>query len=71
MYPKVAVILTQIHGMNNPAVALYRQVLRECKRFPVVTIRNKLRYNVREMFDIQRVESNPGALQPLAMQAAN
>ena len=48
--------------MSNSAVTLYRKALRECKKFPLVELQNKLHHNVRELFEIHRAETDPGAL---------
>ena len=47
------------------SLSLYRQFLREVKQLPVPAIRSKLTYNCRELFELHRLEQDPGQLQRL------
>eukprot|EP00054_Salpingoeca_dolichothecata_P029824 m.236743 g.236743 ORF g.236743 m.236743 type:complete len:85 (-) comp26551_c1_seq4:347-601(-) len=41
------------------ALELYRQALVAARAFPVVSVRRKLRYNIRELFELNRNVSGP------------
>ncbi|KAI9592176.1 hypothetical protein BDF19DRAFT_452583 [Syncephalis fuscata] len=44
---------------RQQAIALYRAALRTCDTFPIPSLRSKLKYNVRDLFDLYRHETEP------------
>lgn len=56
---------------NQAAIRLYMQLLRQINKFPVIEIRSKLKYNLREMYDIHKRELNPENLNKLLEDGEN
>jgi hypothetical protein len=44
---------------RKQVLSLYRAALRVCHVFPVPSLRRKLKYNVRDLFDLYRYETQP------------
>jgi hypothetical protein len=43
---------------STQTLHLYRALLREANKFPVVTLRAKLRHNIRDFFELYRYETD-------------
>ena len=56
---------------SQAAIRLYMQLLRQINKFPVIEMRSKLKFNLREMYDIHKREQNPDNLNKLLEDGEN
>ncbi|KAI9291424.1 hypothetical protein K502DRAFT_326286 [Neoconidiobolus thromboides FSU 785] len=59
--------LTQLRAQTKElkSIHLYRKALREVSQFPIPNYKNKLQYNVRELFELYRYERGQSKLESL------